>query len=151
MLLFKEELLKGLENQIKTQQERGTKQDRERARRTAQVLQLVKNCNKLVYNIQLDGNDNTHFNIGVIIENIFNYDFNDLYTYCNVITLVNNTANIITNTKNATTYAVILKATIQAVYEYKTKDLLNKRLTLKELQTIPHTERQDLAQLMGIK
>lgn len=145
----KNQTLKALNKQATTFLLNGTKQDKERATRTFEVIELINKCNCNAFTIQRDNKN--HINIGYILEslllnalNLHKEDYNH-----EIKSLVNNTPNILTNPNVKYVYVVIVKASRKGVYKYNAKDLLNKRLTLSVLNNINSVYMSELSKALG--
>jgi hypothetical protein len=145
----KQKTLRALNKQATLFLMSGTKQDKERATRTFEVIELIEKCNCNAFTIQHDNKQ--HINLGYILEslllnalNLYKEDYNH-----EIKSLVNNTPNVLTNTNVNVVYVIIVKASRKGVYKYNAKDLLNKRLTLSVLNSIDSVYMEDLSQALG--
>lgn len=127
----------------------GTKQDKERAMRTLEVIEILENCKCNAFHIQRDNKH--HINIGYVLEsallNVLNLQKENYYN--EIKSLVNNTPNVLINTNVKVVYVIIVKASKKGVYKYNASDLLNKRLTLSVLNSLNGVYCEDLSNALG--
>lgn len=146
----KNQTIQLLEKQARQYMARGTKQDKERAKKTLEVAEIVSRCTCNAFTIQHDSE--RHINIGYILEsallNVFGLIKED--NLHEVKSLVNNTPNILKNKNVKYVYIVIVKSSRKGVFKYNASDLLNKRLTLKVLNETPCTYCDELSRVLGL-
>ena len=149
MTMTKKETIKLLERQAKYYLANGTKQDKERAMRTYEVIELLERCKCNNYHIQRDNKN--HINLGYILESAL-LDTMSLLKEDEtheIKSLVNNTPNVLKNENVKVVYVVIVKASKKGVYKYDAKDVYNKRLTLNVLNELDGIYCGQLSRALG--
>lgn len=139
--MTKKQIIKLLENQANGYFATGTKQDRERAFKTLDVLDVVERCKCNDYAVQYDNYN--HINIGVLLESIVLNELNLLKedNFHEIKSLVNNTPNILKNPNVKVVYIVVIKSSLKGVFECEAWEVFNKRLTLKEVKNLTTLKR----------
>ena len=139
-----------LEKQARQYMASGTKQDKDRAKKTLEVAEIVSRCTCNAFTIQHDGK--SHINLGYILEsatlNALGLTKED--NMHEVKSLVNNTPNILKNKSVKYVYVVIVKSSRRGVYKYNADDVRDKRLTLATLNALPCVYCAELSRVLGL-
>lgn len=147
--MTKKETIKQLEKQANYYLLSGTKQDKERAIRTFEVIELIERCKCNNYHIQRDNKN--HINLGYILESLLLDEMQLLKEdeAHEIKSLVNNTPNILINKNVKVVYVIIVKASCKGVYKYKASDVYGKRLTLSTLNSLNGVYCSELSRALG--